>query len=317
MVASPLTDARGGKEISMQAQATRGHTEVERAAGWPGTSLLSLDGLVQCVNAALLGAVLWEYNALPHAAAFAACHVMLGVTVFVLGRRSDSQAAFEPIGFLHDWLPAFFILGVYFELGLLIPLLRDYSDLRFDRTLHNLDVWLLGDPVALVERYGSAWLSDVLTLCYFAYYPLALLMPATFYVHGEKREFHRSAMIILVGFVVSYIGYVAWPALGPHRVFEAYRPPVLDGLYCSHVGYQWLLAVPHEPPDAFPSGHALISVLVPALAWPKHRVLFYVCAPISVGIVLATLYLRLHYVADVVAAFIAAPVCYRLGRALS
>ncbi|HET8938147.1 MAG TPA: phosphatase PAP2 family protein, partial [Polyangiales bacterium] len=300
---------------SMQAQATRAHAEVERAAAWPHSAVLPLDGLVQCVNAVLLGAVLWNYHALPRATALAACHVLLGWSVYVLGRRDDSSV--RPIGFVHDWLPAVFILGMYFELGLLIPLLRDYNDLRFDRALQSVDVWLLGDPVALVERYGSAWLSDVLTLCYLAYYPLALLMPAMLYVHGDKREFQQAATIILVGFVVSYIGYVAWPALGPHRVFDTQRPVVLDGLYVSHVAYQWLLAVPHEPPDAFPSGHALISALVPALAWPKHRGLFYVCAPICAGIVLATLYLRLHYVADVVVALLLAPVCYRFGKVMS
>ena len=302
----------------MQAQMTRGHAEVERSAVWRGTSVLPLDGLVQSANAVLFFAVLWNYQALPNAAAFAACHVMLAFSVYALGRRYDPRAPlFAPIAFLHHWLPAFFILGIYFELGLLIPLLRDYSDLRFDRALQDVDLWLLGDPLAIVERYGSAWLSDVLTLCYFAYYPLALLMPATTYVHGEKHEFQRAATIILFAFVVSYVGYVAWPALGPHRVFDAHRPEVLDGLYVSHVAYQWLLAVPHEPPDAFPSGHALISALVPALAWPKHRAIFYVCAPICAGIVFATLYLRLHYVADVVAALLLAPVCYRLGKAMS
>lgn len=304
--------------MQAQAQTTRGRADVERAAAWRAPSILPLDGLVQIANAALSSAVLWRYHVLPHAAAFVTCHVLLAVSVFVLGRRYDAQAPlFEPLAFLHAWLPAVFILGMYFELGLLIPLLRDYSDLRFDRALQDIDVWLLGDPLALVERYGSALLSDVLTLCYFAYYPLALLMPATLYVHGDKREFQRAATIILVGFVVSYVGYVAWPALGPHRVFDARRPMVLDGYGLSQVAYEWLLAVPHEPPDAFPSGHALISMLVPALAWPTHRKLFYVCTPICVGIVLATLYLRLHYVADVLAALLIAPVCYRLGRAMS
>lgn len=298
----------------MEAQVTRDRADV----AWRSVSVSPLDGLVQCVNAALCAAVMWQYNSLPQAAPLAVFHVLLALSVHVLGRRYDSQAAlFDPLAFVHAWLPAFFILAVYFELGLLIPLFRDYGDLRFDRALQAVDVWLLGEPLMLIERYGSALLSDLLTLCYFAYYPLALLMPATLYVHGDKREFQRAAMVIVLGFVVSYIGYVAWPALGPHRVFDARRPLALDGLGLSREAYQWLLAVPHEPPDAFPSGHALVSALVPALAWPKHRVLFYVCAPISVGIILATLYLRLHYVADVVAALLLAPVCYRLGRALS
>lgn len=149
----------------MQAQMTCGQAEVERSVVWRGTSVLPLDGLVQCANAVLFFAVLWNYQVLPGAAAFAACHLMLAFSVYALGRRYDPRAPlFAPIAFLHHWLPAFFILGVYFELGLLIPLLRDYSDLRFDRALQDVDVWLLGDPVVIVECYGSAWFLDVLML---------------------------------------------------------------------------------------------------------------------------------------------------------
>lgn len=295
-----------------QAQATSVRSAADRAAAG-----FTLDGLVQSVNAALLGAVLWKHHVLPHAAAFVACHVIFALSVYLLSKREQAPGVTDPLHFVHDWLPAVFILGMYFELGLLIPLLRDYSDLRYDRALHAIDLWLFGDPLALIQRHGSALLSDLLTLCYFAYYPLALVVPATLYVRGDKRGFRSAATVILVGFVVSYIGYVAWPALGPHRVFDGQRPSALDGFGLSRIAYAWLLAVPYEPPDAFPSGHALISMLVPALAWHKLRALFYVCAPICLGIILATLYLRLHYVADVAAALLIAPVCYRLGRAIS
>lgn len=278
----------------------------------------SLDRLVQCANALLLLAVLWARDLVPHAEVFAGAHVMLATAVWWLGFRVDPDAAsFDVLAFLRHWLPAIIIVLMYFELGVLIPLLRDFDDLRYDHALQAIDVWLLGDPVAVVERLASPALSDILMACYFAYYPLALVVPAALYVREAKPEFQRAAATILLGFMLSYVGYLAFPALGPHRVFDAHRPDALDGYGFSAVAYEWLLAVPHEPPDAFPSGHALIALLVPALAWRYARSLFYFALPIAVGIVFATLYLRLHYVADVAASIVLAPICYVLGRKIT
>jgi len=277
-----------------------------------------IDALVQGANALLLIAVLWAHRTLPHAAAYAACHVLFALGLYLLSRPVDvATARFDPLSFFHSWLPALVVVLMYFELGVLIPLLRDYSDLRYDRALQAVDVWLLGDPARVVERYASRGLSDVLTVCYFAYYPLALLVPAALYMRGAKRDFQRAAAIIMLGFLLSYLGYFAFPALGPHRVFDARRPAALDGLFWARAGYEWLLSVPHEPPDAFPSGHALIALLVPALCWRWSRALVYYTTPVAVGIVLATVYLRLHYVTDVAAAIVLAPLCYALGCALT
>lgn len=291
---------------------------VAAASAAPRYRSTPLDALVQGANALLLVAVLWTYRALPHAATYVACHVVLALGLYLLSRRVAPEAQpFHPLALLHNWLPAFVIVLVYFELGVLIPLLRDYSDLRYDHALQAIDLQLLGDPVAFVERYATPWMSEILTACYFAYYPLALLVPATVYVRGSQVEFQRVATIIVLGFLVSYVGYLAFPALGPHRVFDAHRPAALDGVLWSRVAYEWLLAVPHEPPDAFPSGHALIALLVPAVGWRWTRALFYWIAPIALGIVVATVYLRLHYLTDVVAAFALAPVCYGVGCALT
>jgi membrane-associated phospholipid phosphatase len=277
-----------------------------------------LDALVQGANALLLIAVLWTHRELPYAATYVACHGALAICLYLLSRRVDPEARpFNVLALLHHWLPAFVIVLAFFELGVLIPLLRDYRDLRYDHALQAIDLWLLGDPIAFVERHAAPWLSEVLTVCYFAYYPLALLVPAALYVRGAKVEFQRVATIIVLAFLLSYVGYIAFPAIGPHRVFDARRPAALDGVLWSRFAYEWLLAVPHEPPDAFPSGHALIAVLVPALCWRWTRALFYWTAPVALGIVLATVYLRLHYVTDVAAAFVLAPLCYGLGCALT
>jgi membrane-associated phospholipid phosphatase len=280
--------------------------------------LSPLDWLLHCANGLLLVGVIAARGVLSEAGWFVAGHVLLGAFVGWLSWRTDPDAPrLDALVLAHHWLPAVAVVLMYFELGVLIPALRDFDDLRYDHALQAIDVWLLGDPLAVTARVASPWLSDVLTVCYFAYYPFALLVPATLYVHGETRAFRRAAFIILLAFMLSYAGYAAVPAWGPHRVFDAYRPSALDGFGLSRSAYAWLRAVPYEPPDAFPSGHALIGLLVPALAWRWTRPLFGWILPVAVGIVSATIYLRLHYIADVLAALLLAPLCYVLGHALT
>jgi hypothetical protein len=275
---------------------------------------LPLDVLVLSTNA-LLGLAVWYVGPrLAHAHAYLALHLATAAAVYLLAKRDDQRAQpFDPWTFVHNWLPAVFVMVMYFELGLLIPHLRSYGDHHYDRALQAVDVWLLGEPVAAISSIASAPLSDFLTVCYIAYYPLAIAVPLAAYVRGTLDEYQRVAAIVLTAFLISYAGYVAWPALGPHRLYDLTRPAALDGYGFARIGYAFFRGVPNEPPDAFPSGHALIGVLAPALAFRYYRPLCVWLAPVGLGCIMATVYLRYHYIADVLAAFALAPVCWRLG----
>jgi hypothetical protein len=81
---------------------------------------------------------------------------LLALGLYLLSRRLDPEARpFNLLALLHHWLPAFVIALMFFELGVLIPLMRDYNDLRYDHALQAIDLWLLGDPVAFVERHAA------------------------------------------------------------------------------------------------------------------------------------------------------------------
>lgn len=279
--------------------------------------LLPLDMLVQGTNTLLAIGVILGASRIPHAGGWLALHSMLAASVSLIARFDvRSGRATDPLKLVHDWLAVGFVLIIYFELGQLIPILRDYADRRYDYPLQALDVRLLGDPLAFVMRWASRPMSDLLTVCYFAYYPLIIAVPLAVYVHGAREDFECASSVIFVAFVLSYAGYWLWPAVGPHRVFDGERPAVLAGFGLARVGYGLLCRVPNEPPDAFPSGHVLLSVLAPALARRFYPALFPWLAPVAAGIVLATVYLRLHYLADVAAAFVLAPVAWIVGLAV-
>ena len=57
-------------------------------------------------------------------------------------------------------------------------------------------------------------------------------------------------------------------------------------------------------------------MLVLILSWRLHRRVFWWLLPFASGLVLATMYLRYHYVVDVLVSILLLVPCVALGRAL-
>ena len=53
--------------------------------------------------------------------------------------------------------------------------------------------------------------------------------------------------------------------------------------------------------DCFPSGHTELTLLVLYYARKFHRKTFWWLLPLGTGVIISTVYLRYHYVVDVVA----------------
>jgi membrane-associated phospholipid phosphatase len=76
-----------------------------------------------------------------------------------------------------------------------------------------------------------------------------------------------------------------------------------------------IMAAEGEMADAFPSGHALLSMAVIAMAWKHHRPSFRALLLPALGCILATMALRYHYVVDVAASAAIFPGAILLGIA--
>ena len=67
--------------------------------------------------------------------------------------------------------------------------------------------------------------------------------------------------------------------------------------------------------DVFPSMHVAISLVVWLYAYRNSKRLFWILSPLILSLWLSTLYLRYHYLIDVLAGLILAPVSYLLANA--
>ncbi len=193
-----------------------------------------------------------------------------------------------------------FVLAAYREIHFLVPLVHNFDDQHYDRVLQAIDRRWFGDVDAFWIGRVPGPLVDLLHCCYWFYYVALLIPGGALYRRSDWGRMREYLSVVMLALLVSYLGYFAVPAVGPHHFIHP-RPPELDGWRMGGAMHRAVMAAELRMPDAFPSGHALMSMIVIALAWRLHRPHFKVMVLPSLGCIVATIALRYHYVVDVAA----------------
>ncbi len=211
--------------------------------------------------------------------------------------------------FLHDWYPVPAIFLVFKEVHEINGLLGGAD---WDPVLIAIDRAIFGtDPTVWLGRFASPVTTEILQIAYASYYFIMLAVGVELFLRKDKSGFTYALFIILYGFFLSYLGYIAFPAVGPRFTlhdFSSLRHE-LPGLYLTD-GIRAILDAGESIPrdnmnavlfaqrDAFPSGHTELTLISLALASRyalRSRYVLYVCGTL---LIIATVYLRYHYVVD-------------------
>jgi len=217
---------------------------------------------------------------------------------------------------IRGWYPVLLIPITYKELSYLIPLIHPHD---FDATLAGIDQRLFGvHPTVWLERFTLPPLTEVLQLTYSSYYFLPLVLGVVLWRKGWFEKFDFWVFIVVLGFYVSYLGYVAVPAIGPRflpSILEAQTIP-LTGVWLFQPLREMLDRAEGITRDCFPSGHTELTLLVLYYARTFHRKVFWWLLPLGTGVIVSTVYLRYHYVIDVVAGALVAGAIVMIARPL-
>jgi len=238
-----------------------------------------------------------------------AAHALaIGVVLIIArwDRSSSLRFAASPrrrvaASFLRGWYPVAFIPVTFKELTYLVPLIHPRD---FDVELAALDHRLFGaHPTVWLERFTHPALTEVLQLVYATYYFLPIILGAVLWRKGWSERYRFWVFVVALGFYVSYLGYIAVPATGPR-----FLPAIKDAQTFPLTGV-WLFGSLREAldraegitRDCFPSGHTELTLLVLYYARRFHRRTFWLLLPVGSALIFSTVYLRYHYVVDVIA----------------
>jgi membrane-associated phospholipid phosphatase len=240
---------------------------------------------------------------------------------YFMGGKSGVPAGSEgPLDFVRpyweivrDWFPFLIILLMYYSLYGDATLLMVTTDR--DQALIGLDQRLFGFQASLIlQRIISPGLTAWMNFAYF-YHIINIPLVALFVYNWRERARFREMMSGLM--VVSFfglMGYLLVPAIGPmYTLRDQYTVPLSHSImmFNRNVDFMDYARIRR---DVFPSMHAAISFVVWLYAYRNSKKLFGILSPLILSLWVSTLYLRYHYLIDVMAGLILAPLSYLLAN---
>ncbi len=177
----------------------------------------------------------------------------------------------------------------------------DYILIRIDYLLTSTY------PTLVFEKIATPLLTDIMQLAYTTYYFIPLSLGIFLKIHRNEEGFQRSLFIILFCFYLSYLGYLIIPALGPrYTISHLHENTELHGLFIKDHIYELLNRLEGIKRDAFPSGHVAIALITLFLSMEYEKGLSKILFPLVILLMVSTIYLRYHYLIDVIGGIILA-----------
>jgi membrane-associated phospholipid phosphatase len=277
----------------------------------PAPVFWAVDKVILAYFTFAVAIILGWWSTLPEAPWLLAAH-LIGGALIVYEVKSPNRTSF----LFRNWYPLPYVASCYKEMALLVPAVRGSNA---DQFLANLDFRIWGaNPTVWVERFYSPVLTEFLQWVYTLFIPVVLFVAWLLWKRGRVAEFRYYAFLIAVGFLSSYVGYLAVPARGPRFLLKHLQHVPLQGLWLFQSMQSMLDQLESVSYDCFPSGHTELTIL----AWWGTRMVskgwFGIYFAYTPCIIFATVYLRYHYTVDLLAGvatatavILAAPVLYR------
>jgi membrane-associated phospholipid phosphatase len=186
----------------------------------------------------------------------------------------------------------------------------------WDARLAAADRWLLGFDVRLALDQQLGWvytppLSEIFSLCYMLLFVLLIASIA----RAARCSLQRQAAFstgLWSAYAVGLLGYTLVPARGPYVAFaEMFQHPVVGWLFTNF--NRQLVSVGAPGFDVFPSLHVAASAFL--LLWDRRMSPgWFRISLVPVALLwLSTIYLRYHYVVDLIAGAALAAVCLMIA----
>ena len=272
-----------------------------------------LDSLTSAFITIIILLLILFYHRFPNGLRTLLGYIILLLLVLFISYVRQRWREIKMVRALCDLSPIFFILAVFELLGGITPYLRP----DIDSLLIKADLALFGvHPTVWMEDFFIPWVADILALAYISYYFIPLILILILYFKGRSNEFSLTAGTLLLGYYICYIIYIFMPAIGPRFTLASLQQIPLNGGIIMTTIVDTLNALEGNKRDCFPSGHTQIVLISLWFAFKYRRPLFWIYLPIIIALIISTVYLRYHYVIDLVAGIAAAGITILLGQFL-
>jgi membrane-associated phospholipid phosphatase len=271
--------------------------------------------LVVIIFFLLLTAINIIYNEyVPFWKIFVFINTVIILLVFVIAYYEDKyDNLFWRI--LHYWYIAPLITFTFKEIYYLVYPIRQID---YDYLFIKIDRWMFGgtDPTVFLYQFAHPVLTELLQIIYAIFYLLPIILALFLLKHKRYVAVDYTVFAVVYGFYLSYMGYFALPGVGPRFTlhdFDAINYE-LPGLFLTEILREFTNigeSIPAGTPepilvvqrDIFPSGHTMITLIIMYLSVKFRSRVRYFIIPAGTLLIFSTVYLRYHYVIDLIGGF--------------
>lgn len=216
--------------------------------------------------------------------------------------QENSHPLMEALNFVRLCVPIIVFISIYSSLSSIIdkinPRVVDLALIKADGIL-----FFGRNPVLMMEKFITAsrtiWFS-IAYLSYFWYFPITF---GALFVKHKIKEFHILSLAIIIIAYLGFIGYLIAPAVGPFYAEQDIFSKNLQGQPIANFSFNLINTYGYNK-GTFPSLHAAMSLAFLLFTYKHLRKLFYIYLPFVVSLLISTIYLRQHYVVDLIAGLV-------------
>ena len=237
--------------------------------------------------------------------------VRTGVVILLLLLAILHNTGRNPvIGFVRYFLP-FALLSYWY------PETYYYNNFIFDNLDHQFvkadQVLFSCQPsIEFSKRMPWPWFSELMYFGYFSYY-FIFFGTALWCFFFNKQLINKVIFVFVCSFYLFYFAFIILPVTGPQFYFPPPLNEVPDGYFFCKL-MRFLQVTGERPTGAFPSSHIGISFTVVIFVAQYCRVLLKYVLPLFVILVLSTVYIKAHYLVDVLGGFAAVAISYPIVK---
>jgi membrane-associated phospholipid phosphatase len=211
--------------------------------------------------------------------------------------------------------PLIFI--IYDQIQNYIPMINPNL---YDLTLIAWDMALFGvNPTEWIYQFASPALTEFMQSSYMLYFFMPLAHGIELHLKREDKKLGEFSRIILFAFYTSYLLYFIMPAIGPRFFIHDFyaMSTELPGLFLTEFFRNVVNSGGGIPAgvmnpadfvnrDCMPSGHTMVTLVNIYVVFRNKSIFRYPILIFGLSLIVSTVYLRYHYVVDVIAGAILA-----------
>jgi membrane-associated phospholipid phosphatase len=225
-----------------------------------------------------------------------------------LRRRQGSPRWLATAEFLRTLLPFVMCIAVYTNLHDTVRYVNAHD---IHPQLSAIEGWIFGgQPVLWAEAYITPARTEFFNTFYANFYVVAPSVVLILWFSGRTVEARTVLLGIILCFYTGYVLYVIFPAAPPRLYYASlglFTVKLTGGPMTNFQEYLIGMMPNHAERAAFPSLHSAVSCLSLYYSWKYCRWYFPILLVFVLGLLTSTVYLRHHWVVDLLAGMCLVP----------